>query len=377
MNKAAEHFKHNSILKYAKKVVTQTTNLKGKHDVWSKNKDESNFSVLLNAYPVHPKKGTVLKHKICLMIPSSVCLFSAAQKACEYFENQPDLIDPICMNWSIDSLQKYDGILYKPEFNTNLLRLVSNEQIELLRKFGITVWPNDIENYLYEAKRQTAMYFKSKNIPHPQTEIFYSLDTAITYIKKCSFPILIKTNCGASSTGVYYLNNIRMANEVIRYIFKRGILRKGSLPQDVDFGYVLIQEFLPYIREYRVIKIGESWFGHEKKGKQGSIFFSGSGENSWDIPPEKVFNFCNKIAIENNLQTMAFDVFETTSGNLLINEAQTWFGSYNPSQMYKNNVPGRFRLYKGSWIFEEGIFNYNQSLNLKILEFDKYLSCKA
>lgn len=56
-------------------------------------------------------------------------------------------------------------------------------------------------------------------------------------------------------------------------------------------------------------------------------------------------------------------------GNYYVNELQSLFGSYNPSQMYINNIPGRFVYNDNRWLFEEGLFNGNGSANLRVEDF--------
>jgi len=65
---------------------------------------------------------------------------------------------------------------------------------------------------------------------------------------------------------------------------------------------------------------------------------------------------------------MCFDIFEESDGNLLVNELQTWFGSYNPSQMYIDGIPGRYITHDDVWRFERGLFNIRGSITLRIVD---------
>lgn len=344
-------------------------------DAWAANKDEKNFTELLNRYSLYPSQGTMLNKKICLMLPKDSLTYKAALKANSFFKSKIDMIDPFAKKWSVNKIkEEYDGVIYRPEFKSNYLRQVSNDHIELLELFNIPVWPNKQENYLYESKCRASQYLESLNIPTPKTIVKYTEAGAIECLQQMDFPFIIKTNTGASSSGVFLIKNKKEAYKSIRYLFANGFLRQGAYRRDLDYGYIYLQEFIPDVREYRIIKVGESWFGHEKLGKDGSVLYSGSGVNSWEIPSKSVFEFCYNIAHSNKFNVMSFDVFETKCGKLLINELQTWFGSYNPSQMYKDGIPGRFIKQEDEWRFEEGIFNYNQGLNLRIFEFDRYLN---
>jgi hypothetical protein len=78
--------------------------------------------------------------------------------------------------------------------------------------------------------------------------------------------------------------------------------------------------------------------------------------------------------VKHGFTCMCFDVFREQSGAYLVNELQTWFGSYNPSQMYIDGVPGRYVRKKGTWAFEPGLFNTNGGANLRLLEFIRYIN---
>lgn len=349
--------------------------IKAVKDVWAVSKDEKNFAELLDKYPLYPSKGTILNKKICIMLPKDSLTYEPALKANSFFNTKIDIVDPFAEKWSINKVkEEYDGVIYRPDFKSNYLRQVSDNHIELLDLFNIPVWPTRQENYLYESKCRASQYLEALNIPTPKTIVKYTETSAMECLQEIGFPLIIKTNTGASSSGVFLVKNMKEAYKSIRYLFAKGFLRQGAYRRDLDYGYVFLQEFIPGVREYRIIKVGESWFGHEKLGKNGSVLYSGSGANSWEIPSAKVFDFCHNIAKMNKFNIMAFDVFETKCGKLLINELQTWFGNYNPSQMYKDGVPGRLIKQDGEWRFEEGIYNFNRGLNLRISEFVRYLN---
>jgi hypothetical protein len=76
---------------------------------------------------------------------------------------------------------------------------------------------------------------------------------------------------------------------------------------------------------------------------------------------------------------MCVDVFEDRDGNYFVNELQSVFGSYNPSQMYIDGKPGRFRQdsRSGGWDFEEGYFNGNGSCTLRVQHLLSLLESRA
>lgn len=345
------------------------------HDVWYEPGHEAEFCQLMDTHGVFPARGHRLRNRICVMAAKGTATYEAAGQAASHFQGTVDLLDPLSDDWSFADLRRrYDGLLYRNMITTNLQRTISNEHIEAFRLSGLPVWPNRVENYLYEAKRQTAHFCQIHAIPHPPTQVVYTLAAALQHARTRVYPCILKTNLGASSSGVFLVSTAGEAVKAVNYIFRKGLVRRGAAWQEVDTGYVIFQDFIPNVREYRIIQIGESWFGHEKKGAEGSLFYSGSGEKSWDIPPSAAFDFCHAISAAHGIQVMSYDVFQDASGRLLLNEAQTWFGSYNVSQMYKDGVPGRMIVRNASWVFEPGCFNYQRSMNLRLSTFDEYIT---
>jgi hypothetical protein len=65
---------------------------------------------------------------------------------------------------------------------------------------------------------------------------------------------------------------------------------------------------------------------------------------------------------------MNVDVFETESGEFLINELQTVFGaSFSVDQLRVDGEPGRFvHDAAGNWVFEAGDFAKNMCANERV-----------
>jgi hypothetical protein len=130
---------------------------------------------------------------------------------------------------------------------------------------------------------------------------------------------------------------------------------------------VLLQEYISVLKEWRWVRIGDSFFGHVKGCVDG--FHSGSGLVEWDVPEERHLNFLLEVTEKGGFRSMDVDVFETTDGRLLVNELQAVFGaSHSVDQMRKDGIPGRFVQKAGSseWVFESGDFARNACANERI-----------
>ena len=111
------------------------------------------------------------------------------------------------------------------------------------------------------------------------------------------------------------------------------------------------------VKEWRLVRIGDSFFGHVKGRAAG--LHSGSGLVEWDVPEERHLNFLLEVTEKGMFRSMDVDVFETTDGQLFVNELQAVFGaSHSVDQMRKDGVPGRFvqNQERSGWIFEPGDF---------------------
>lgn len=344
-----------------------------KKDPWSDNKNAK----------IDSKVGSSVEILFNRKFNNKICLLAVRESKLEYFFKRAArdlkldlvIVDPLSDFWYQNAKNsRCDGFLFAIQHTSRIYREAFKERMELFYKKELAVWPTWTESYIYEAKRSLAGFLNAKKIPHPKTSIFFKKEEALDFVKNYSSPLIMKTDMGASASGVALLRNNKEKIQAVDLMFKNGFVSDERSHHEKDWGYIIFQEFLPNIREFRIIKIGDYWFGHEKIVNQG-YFHSGSGLNSWEVPSERVFNFCRNIAVSHDIHVAAFDVFQTESGNLLINEIQTWFGSYNPSQMYFNSKPGAF-VYNGKWEFLEGYFNINRSANLRLVEFDKYITKK-
>lgn len=292
--------------------------------------------------------------------------------------------------------QPFDILLAKPGGLTAPFKQLYDERIYILgRTLGYRVFPSAEEIFIYENKRFLSFWLKANRIPHPTTHVFYNYKEALDYIALQSMPIVGKTNIGASGSGVRILSEKKRAEEYVgrafsgkgaerrvgpnlakggllkrglHYIFKPGDIRRKmdvykAKRADVQTGFVILQEFIPHEFEWRVVRIGDSFFAH-KKLKRGDKA-SGSLLKGYENPPLKLLEFVKEITDRFEFFSQAIDIIESDRG-FLVNEMQCIFGQSDPHQMLINGNPGRFLWRDGRWIFEEGDFNLNESFNLRV-----------
>jgi hypothetical protein len=127
---------------------------------------------------------------------------------------------------------------------------------------------------------------------------------------------------------------------------------------------VLFQKHIPHHFEWRVVRMGESFFAH-KKLLLGNMT-SGSLEKEYSNPPLELLDFVKQITDKFNFKSQAVDLFESSDGNYLINEMQCIFGQSDAFQMKVNGEIGRYLHDGKGWVFEKGDFNCNESFDLRL-----------
>lgn len=309
-----------------------------------------------------------------------------------------DIIDLSRNDWLKRITQKkYDYYLCKPPGISSSLKQLYDERVLIIATvLNLPIYPTLTEILIYENKRFLSFWLEANKIPHPKTFVFYNKEEAQFSLANKLLPLVAKTNIGASGSGVKILKNIKDVDAYLNSAFNdEGIsqrwgpnLKKGHIIQrgfyylihpyeikkkleiykkkkeEVQKGFVILQEYIKHDFEWRVVAIGDSYFAH-KKLKIGEKA-SGSTLKQYDNPPLKLFDFAKNIMDRFGFYSQAIDMFETNEGQLLVNEMQCIFGQSDPYQMLVNGTPGRYRFIDGKWVFEEGNFNTNESYDLRI-----------
>lgn len=320
-------------------------------------------------------------------------------KACENFQERIDyrVVNLTSNSW-LAAIQNepFDVLLAKPGGLTAPFKQVYDERIYILGVvLGYKIFPAPLEIFLYENKRFLAAWLKASRIPHPETRVFYNYNEAREYILTADYPFVAKTNIGASGSGVTILTSISEAESYIDSAYKGkgalqrtgpnlevgGLLKRGihyifnplnisrkikiynTVAANLQKGFVIFQDYVPHDFEWRVVRIGESYFAHKKlkKGEKAS----GSLLKLYDNPPLQLLDFVKNITDKHHLYSQAIDIFESGQG-YLVNEMQCIFGQSDPYQMLVYGQNGRYKFKENGWSFEKGDFAINACYDLRI-----------
>jgi len=257
------------------------------------------------------------------------------EKACKKLLQDYKLIDLTAANW----LQKineinYDGFLACPSGRESIYKNLYDERIYIITKvMKRFCYPSFEEIIIHENKKLLSYWLSANNIPHPKTYIFYNKNEALSFINNYKLPIVAKFNIGASGKGVKIFNDKTKLKKYIEKSFERGIrqnwgpnFKMGGVPQriykillnprhlikrfqvyqktynEIQRGFVILQEFIPHNYEWRIVKIGDSFFAHQKIKKGDKA--SGTKGINYILPNEKQLNFVKDLCEKYGFNSM-------------------------------------------------------------------------
>lgn len=318
-------------------------------------------------------------------------------QACKNRKLDFTVIDISAANWLEQVLSSQaDFFVTQPPGIYERFKTMFDERLYIItQELGLKVFPSFTESLIYENKKMSSYYFDAKNIPHPNTRVFYGYYEAVSFIQKAKYPFVAKTSIGAAGSGVKIIRSIKEAKAYIHQAFKgKGIRRRfgpnrntGSpkkwaaktikspsyfikrlrhylgIHSDPQFGYVIFQEYIPHTFEWRVVKIGDSYFAHKKMVVKGKA--SGGKVKEFGFPPESVLNYVKALCKEHNFHCVCVDLFESERG-YLVNEIQCVFGIPYKYLAKVGDDTGRFIQKEGAWVFDKGDFTVNEACDLKL-----------
>jgi hypothetical protein len=245
-------------------------------------------------------------------------------------------------------------------------REMYDERIAVMeRDLGYRVVPRADELWLWEKKRRMAYWLAAHGVPHPRTRVFYDREEARERLGSVDLPIVIKTDNGASSKGVFVLRDRREALRLADRAFRRGIALKGWERSDRQRGYLIVQDFVPHDVEWRIVRVEDDYVCRLKR-RRGD-FASGAGLLEWARPPEAMLDFVKATTDAGGFRNMAVDLLESADREgrpaYVVLEMQCLVGA---RVLPPNEDMGRWRLEPSGWTFEQGDFYRNACANLRV-----------
>lgn len=261
-----------------------------------------------------------------------------------------------------------DVFLVVPSVNFSSWKQMYDERVRTLAEdLGRPIFPCYGALWMWESKRRMHYWLEANRVSHPKTWVFYDRSQALAFADTAELPIVFKSNMGSGASGVIIFRERSALRSHINRCFRKGYSNYRRGPNDKEVGSVLFQEYLDDAREWRMVRIGASYFGFEKL-KSGS-FHSGSHLRSYGMPPSELLDFARDVFDQGGFSSLSLDIFVTKDGRFLVNELQTYFGIIDNHEMcVVDGAAGRV-LYDaaGGWRFEPGSFCQNYLYNQRVL----------
>ena len=262
-----------------------------------------------------------------------------------------------------------DGFLVWPSAVMSIRKEMYDERLKIIAyDLEKILFPSYDELWVWESKRRMHYWLSFHNIFQPKTWVFYDIENALSFVETAKFPLVYKSNFGDSSMGVTVLRSPKQALRILKKSFSRGVPLSGAHPCERQWGNVLFQEYIKDHTEWRMIRIGESYFGYVKKRVDN--FASGVHSFSYLHPSDKLLDFVKHVTDTGNFMSMSLDILVTPEEKFFVIELQSLFGYHISEERPKDPdyKPGRYvyDIKKEHWNFEEGFFDQNMCCNLRV-----------
>lgn len=290
-------------------------------------------------------------------------------KACRELKVRYQVLDITAPDWQ-DVMQQSgcDIYLVLPSVTFSTWKQMYDERVRVIAEdMGKAIFPSYSALWMWESKRRMHYWLKANGIDHPTTWVFYDRLQALQFAAQAQLPIVFKSNMGSGASGIIVFERRSQLKKHISRCFSKGYTNERRGPNDRELGSVLLQEYLPNVREWRVVRIGGSYFAFEKLQARG--FHSGSHLRSYGMPATELLDFARMVFDKGGFGSLSLDVFVTQDGRFLVNELHTYFGIMDNHEMCMvDGVPGRM-LHDPphGWRFEPGDFCRNYLYNQRVL----------
>ena len=213
--------------------------------------------------------------------------------------------------YSGKNLQDYDIVIIRSVFSV-LKRALAI--VRYLRNKGVKVMDNNLDKVAYSINKvKDYVLFDVADLPIPRTINTSNEEDFIENCNELGFPVIVKHSGSGQGLGVYKLDDV---NEVEDFVDK--LKESGK-----KFKTYLIQEFIPYVQDLRIVVIsGEVVGSMQRIPAEGSFkanFSQGGTVKKIDIDDE-TRDLAKKAALSTEAFNAGVDVLITADGSKYILE---------------------------------------------------------
>lgn len=294
--------------------------------------------------------------------------------ACDVLGFNYEVIDMFASD-AVDNVLRSDCsfMVARPSVQYSVWKHMFDNRLALLAgNLSAQIFPDALSLWLWESKLRTHEFLSINKIPHAQGSIIYRISDVDKVGKSLGYPLVYKADRASGSSGVKIFSSNVDLKRFARRKMQSGRRTYRDKHVDKEHGVLLLQQFHPNLKEWRIIRIGDYYFGFEKLKEHQ--FHSGSKNFSYGMPPLEVLNLTLNVFTKFDFRYCSVDVFVTESGELLVNEIQPYFGQENDRELLViDGVSGRLKhdARENKWVFEKGEFCKHNLCVLRLSEMAK------
>jgi hypothetical protein len=238
------------------------------------------------------------------------------------FKGWPDKIESVTYRWGKDKNRFIKEV--KRKKIKVLIGNIPATAYETFREIAkalpkVQFIPSLDSQFANKSKENVTHFCKKYNLPIPQTHIFYEKDQAMTFLKHCDYPKIIKKSYGPSNYGGYFVHKVDSFEEALTLLS-----RKQYYP-------IYVQEFIPMQADIRVMLIGHKpvcafW----RRPPDGGWLTNTSQGGSMDYMnvPLAALDISVRASKSTNAQYWACDIALGIDGKFRILECATAFAAF-------------------------------------------------
>jgi hypothetical protein len=238
-------------------------------------------------------------------------------------------------------------------------------KIPLIEQAGITCFPSTTMLWGYDDKIRQTYLFRQMGAAIPSTFISSDHDDIQGYLRAATYPLVVKSPWGASSSGVSLLASYADAAKLVRRVFSgdrvsgwkrvRDRILRRLVPHRVSVVHpraqsstaMYFQEYVPSDGDWRITTVGSRLLSIFRRRNRPNDFRA-SGSGLWDLVSEKDVPaipcaIARDISRRQRFTSMAYDFLLQGTKWLLIEMSYTFILNRVYSDTLFSMKRGRFR----------------------------------
>jgi hypothetical protein len=267
----------------------------------------------------------------------------------------------------LEQLAGLDAFIWRVIMSDASCMAEARTKIPLIESMGIPCFPSRQMLWLFDDKIRESFFFQIHGYPLAKTEIFFDGEAAREFLAKTAYPIVTKSHCGASSSGVALLRTPEEARRLVDRIFQPMTfwdkvlakffyiprLERGDLLLQLQYRYrrscpqyAYFQEFIHTDCDWRITTLGKDLVSVFVRRNRPNDFRA-SGGGLWEKVeepnlPVEACDLALRISHEQGFISMTYD-FMRAEDHWVIGEISY---SFVLNQIYCDTL---FRREQGSY----------------------------